>query len=259
MTALWRLLEHGPGPAAWNLAVDEALLVSHVEAGGPPTLRFYQWATPTLSLGAGQQWPVSPYDALCEELGITVVRRPTGGRAVLHGGDLTYSLVAGLREGFPASVSAVYRRLSQGLQAGLGILGISADPCPTPGRVRSPFACFAVTRQGDLTWRGRKFLGSAQVWRGRSFLQHGSIVLESQEGLRRRLFPSQQPVPLLSVSEIVGAPVPVARLKAALLQGLAQVLGVTFQIGELSAAELGQARVSSSWSAVERPGLAVRS
>src|SRR5512147_1079518 len=110
------------------MAVDALLRRSHAEAGGPPTLRFYQWSQPTLSLGAGQQLPASLSPERLSSLGLAVVRRPTGGRAVLHGGDLTYCLVAGVRDGFPGSVTLVYQRLCRGLQAGLARLGLRASP-----------------------------------------------------------------------------------------------------------------------------------
>jgi len=241
MTAIWRLLDHGPCPADWNLAVDEALLASHANDQGPPTLRFYQWSTPTLSLGAGQKWPLHSLDVTCRDLGVVVVRRPTGGRAVLHGGDLTYSLVAGARDGFPVSTTLVYRRLSQGLKAGLRRLGIMAESGAAV-RLGTAFACFALATPADLTWQGRKFLGSAQVWRGPSFLQHGSILLESQAEIWPRLWSNCQSqcvkaTPLTAMAEILQVQVSLATLKTALLQGFQETLGVMFQAGELSRPE----------------------
>ncbi|MDD3581377.1 MAG: lipoate--protein ligase family protein [Desulfobacca sp.] len=241
MTAVWRLLDHGPSPADWNLAVDEALLASHVDDQGPPTLRFYQWSTPTLSLGAGQKWPLPSLDVTCRDLGLAVVRRPTGGRAALHGGDLTYSLIAGARDGFPVSTTLVYRLLSQALKTGLKRLGIVAES-GAAFRLGAAFACFALATPADLTWQGHKFMGSAQVWRGQSFLQQGSIILQSQAEIWPRLLSNCQPqsvkaMPLTAMAEILQLPFSLATLKTALLQGFQEALGVMFQAGELTRPE----------------------
>ncbi len=234
---MWRLLDHGPGSPRWNMAVDEVLRRSHAEAGGPPTLRFYQWSQPTLSLGAGQKLPKQLSLQQLHSLGLAVVRRPTGGRAVLHGGDLTYCVVAGEKDGFPPSVSAVYQRLCRGLQAGLARLGVLAFPGTPLSPHRPGFNCFAGAATGDLIWQGKKFVGSAQVWQGRSFLQHGAILLTSQaETWRQLLGASDQEaaLPVISLTEILGAPPSLRGLKTALQQGFQDELGLTFQTGELT-------------------------
>ena len=120
---MWRLLDHGPGSPRWNMAVDEVLRRSHAETGGPPTLRFYQWSQPTLSLGAGQKLPEQLSLERLHSLGLAVVRRPTGGRAVLHGGDLTYCVVAGEKDGFPNSVTAGIPAPLPGLASRVGPAG----------------------------------------------------------------------------------------------------------------------------------------
>jgi len=238
---MWRLLDHGPSPPLWNMIVDSILLRSHAEAGGPPTLRFYEWARPTLSLGAAQKLPEQLSLAHLTAQGLVVVRRPTGGRAVLHGGDLTYSIVAGAQEGFKPSVTAVYRRLCRGLQAGLARLGVRALP-GLPQNCRAPgFNCFAQTARGDLTWQGRKFMGSAQVWQGSSFLQHGAILVIPVEKNRQQLLvdPIQEAAEaMISLADIMGASPPLTTLKAALLQGLQEELGITLAAGEFTPWEI---------------------
>ncbi len=236
---MWRLLDHDPSPPAWNMAVDEVLRRSHAENGGPPTLRLYQWSCPTLSLGAGQQLPADLTPERLAALQLTVVRRPTGGRAVVHGGDLTYAIVAGCREGFPASIPAVYRRLRAGLQRGLAKLGINTAAGVTAAAIG--FSCFAHLGQGDLTWQGRKLVGSAQSWQGQSFLQHGSIILTPQQEMWRQLLaPLGQEVslPITSLQEILGELPPLAELKEALRQGWEEELDIRFWSGELTAWEL---------------------
>jgi lipoate-protein ligase A len=222
------------------MAVDAALLHSHAGAGAPPTLRFYQWAQPTLSLGAGQQLPLWLSLARLNSLGVALVRRPTGGRAVLHGRDLTYCLVAGAKDGFQPSVTAVYQRLCRGLQAGLARLGLAASPGASPSLAPRHFHCFAGTAHGDLTWQGKKFLGSAQVWLGPSFLQHGAVLLAPQDHLWQQIMAAsdrEPPAPMTSLAEILGAPVSPAALQAALRQGFQEELGLIFEPGELTSWE----------------------
>jgi lipoyl(octanoyl) transferase len=219
------------------MAVDAVLRRSHAEAGGPPTLRFYQWSQPTLSLGAGQKLPPSLSLKRLQSLGVAVVRRPTGGRAVLHGGDLTYAVVAGERDGFPVSVTLVYQRLCQGLKAGFNKLGIAVSPGTSRSLNNNSFNCFTGVAGGDLSWQGKKFVGSAQAWQGRTFLQHGAILLTSHEETWRQLLVASDQAAadqVISLTEILGAPLFLSRLKTALLQGFQEELGLTFEAGEFT-------------------------
>src|SRR5437867_13293237 len=122
----WRLLREGRADGAANMARDEALLDSALR-GGPPTLRIYSWLRPTLSLGAHQ--PSSDTDLrACRRLGVDLVRRPTGGGAVLHDVEVTYAVAARFGEGpVPSSVIGVYEGISSALVAGLGLLGVPAE------------------------------------------------------------------------------------------------------------------------------------
>jgi lipoate-protein ligase A len=104
----WRLIESGPGEPAWNMAVDEALVVSHSQGDCPPVLRLYTWTPPALSLGYFQKTAGIRFDLL-EKLGIVPVRRSTGGRAVLHFGDLTYSIIARVGQDTPQGLAVSYR------------------------------------------------------------------------------------------------------------------------------------------------------
>jgi len=208
---------------------------SHAEAGGPPTLRLYQWSGPTLSLGAGQKLPPMLNPENLQTLKLTVVRRPSGGRAVWHGSDLTYCLVAGVREGFPRSISAVYSRLARVLQRGLAHLGVDTET--GTAAPRGGFSCFAGVAKGDLAWRGKKLVGSAQAWQGESFLQHGVILLTPQEGQWRpllRLLGEEESLALTSLQEILGRPPDLAVVKEALRRGLEEELGVVCQEGGLT-------------------------
>jgi lipoate-protein ligase A len=162
------------------MAVDAALLAwavrTHPER---PVLRLYRWARPALSLGVHQRVS-DELVARCAERGVDVVRRPTGGTAVLHGDDLTYSVVA---PSGGRGVLDAYSWVAEGLIAGLALLGITAETGGPGNRLVGPpaldarSACFATTVGADLKVGGSKICGSAQVRRSGWFLQHGSIPL----------------------------------------------------------------------------------
>jgi lipoyl(octanoyl) transferase len=175
----WRLLDTGALSASFNMAIDEAVLQLHARGESPPTLRFYQWHPPAVSLGALQRQPGFDLGA-CRRLGLDVVRRSTGGRAVLHQNDLTYSIVSGTEEGMPLTLAGAYRLLCRGLLAGFHLLGVEAELGQEKVRTDQPDVCFLRSLIGDIVCRGKKFVGSAQTWSGSSLLQHGSILLEPQ-------------------------------------------------------------------------------
>ena len=125
----WRLLDTGALPGSLNMAIDQAILGLHANGKSPPTLRFYQWTPPAVSLGYCQKNHNLDM-AACRRLGIEVVRRPSGGRAVLHLGDLTYAVIAGTADGIPSAVTAAYRLICDGLLQGFRLLGIDARHGP---------------------------------------------------------------------------------------------------------------------------------
>ena len=173
----WRFLDTGASPGSLNMAIDQAILAMHARGESPPTLRIYQWSPPAISLGYFQRRHGIDL-AACRRLGIDVVRRPTGGRAVLHFEDLTYAIVAGTTDGIPSSVTAAYRLICEGLLAAFRVLGFEAElGRQGAGSPRSDI-CFLTSTAGDMLHKGKKFVGSAQTWHGSSMLQHGSIVLE---------------------------------------------------------------------------------
>ena len=156
------------------MAADSALL-AEVAGGATPALRLYRWTPPALSLGRFQ--PDDDVDAAaCARLGVEVVRRPTGGRGLLHGGDLTYAVVMALPAGAAGGVDAVYELLAGALIAGLARLGVTAAIARHDGPAGP--VCFATQQGADLRVGGAKLCGSAQVRHGGAVLQHGSILLE---------------------------------------------------------------------------------
>lgn len=172
--APWRLVDDlGTDlDAAGQMAADRALLDA-VTAGGPPTLRLYRWSPPALTLGRFQ--PESDVDhAACARHGVEVVRRPTGGRALLHGADVTYAVAVPEPRG--ADVDTVYRWLAGALIAGLDRVGVTATVARHEGPAGA--VCMATQQGADLRVGDRKICGSAQVRHRGAVLQHGSVLLD---------------------------------------------------------------------------------
>ena len=165
------------------MAVDECLMES-VRRGGAPTLRFYGWSPPCLSLGRNQPAPPPESVARLQKAGVDLVRRRTGGRAVLHDDELTYAVVAPARllGGARATYQVVHEVLHAGLHgAGVPVVMAAAGPARAPIPSTSP--CFAEPVAGELLADGRKIVGSAQVHRDGVLLQHGSILLRRSSRL----------------------------------------------------------------------------
>jgi lipoate-protein ligase A len=181
MSDSWRLLIDAPASGAWNMAVDEVLLDGVGAGTAPPTLRFYEWSPACLSLGYFQAFEVVDLDG-CRALGVEVVRRPTGGRAILHDSELTYSLALPASVlGHDGGVLPSYYRLSLALQEGLRRLGVPATLAPesaaSSAATHGP-VCFDRPSAHEILLHGCKLVGSAQVRRGGGLLQHGSILIE---------------------------------------------------------------------------------
>jgi lipoate-protein ligase A len=177
----WRLLVDPPATGAWNMAVDEVLLDGTAAGTAPPTVRFYEWAPPCLSLGHFQSFDVVNRDG-CRALGVEVVRRPTGGRAILHDRELTYSVALPLRLlGEDRGLLSSYHRLSLALERGLRHLGAPVCLAPESAAQTVPDQgpiCFDRPSAHEILLHGRKLVGSAQVRRATAILQHGSILIE---------------------------------------------------------------------------------
>lgn len=175
----FRLVMDGPQSAAGNMAADEAMLINFLDNKIPPTLRFYSWDVPTLSLGYFQKTAHIDFETLRKKGG-AAVRRPTGGRAVLHWQEVTFSLVAKTKK---QGLWEVFKSIHQGLEIGLNSLGIPAAVLPTgineEGRdshAKTP-ACFAAHTKYELTLNGKKIVGSAQKIIRDCVLVHGSLPI----------------------------------------------------------------------------------
>jgi lipoate-protein ligase A len=226
------------------MALDEALLRSRIGAAGSPTVRFYGWRPATVSLGYAQPLEETVDRARCAALGVGLVRRPTGGSAILHErpeGEVTYSVVA-RGEDFPGAddVLETYRVIGQGLRAGLGRLGVAAELVPLVRGRRDPAAppafCFRRAGAYELAVGGRKLVGSAQRRQRGAFLQHGSVVLDADPAKIRAVFP-REPEPMAgmtTLADVLGSPPGFDAVVAALAAGLAEALGAPLAPGGLS-------------------------
>ena len=185
--ATWRLIPLLRMSGPMQMAIDQWLLEQHRLGKHPPALRFYTWASPTISLGYHQRrWPAAWQQLTWQDLPIQLVRRPSGGRAVLHQGDLTYMVVT---SGLIGKRLEVYQTICEFLLEGWRSLGIDLH-YGTAGRgyIHNP-SCFSTATVADLvTAEGYKLIGSAQLRRGKAILQHGSIRLEPDTQLFTQVF-----------------------------------------------------------------------
>jgi lipoate-protein ligase A len=233
----WRLLDHLASAvgAQEQMQLDLALLTS-VACGARPGLRLYRWTQPALSLGRFQSDDEVDRDA-CEQLGVEVVRRPTGGKALLHGADLTYAVAIPRPEGAAGSVDAVYCALASALVAGLGCLGVESAIARHDNGAGSGPVCFTSMQGADLRVGERKLCGSAQVRRRGVVLQHGSILLDrlpfDETSVLRS--PSGEIAPdraalsrVTATMRELGAPHDPHVVGAALVQGFRETLHVEF-------------------------------
>jgi lipoyl(octanoyl) transferase len=192
LTETWRLIVPEPRDGPANMAIDEAILTAIGEREAPPTLRFYTWSSPWLSLGSGELSDDLDRTALAER-GWGVLRRPSGGTAVLHQEQLGYAVI--LPSDHPlwrGDLVESYRRLAAPLAAGFAALGAPVEAAP-PGAnaafvqcapALASRVCFGALGPYELLWRGRKLIGNSQVRRRAASLQHGVIqVSGGQNGL----------------------------------------------------------------------------
>ena len=179
-TAAYRFINTGIQDAALNMAIDEAILIHHLKAAAPPTLRVFRWSQPSISLGRFQSVEREIELDICQQRGVALVRRPTGGRAVYHRDEFTYSIVMSKRYGVPSGIVAAYTYLAQGLLAALRLLEIQAEISDERVNKHPSAACFASSTQADLTSGGFKLVGSAQMWKEDALLQQGSLPLDDR-------------------------------------------------------------------------------
>ncbi len=255
---VWRLVRNDDAPAdgATNMAIDEAILASVAVGAVPPTLRFYAWTPPCLSLGVAQRCAEADTRRLAER-GWDLVRRPTGGKAILHTDELTYSVA--LPRAHPLAAGSVvdsYRRLSRGLMAGLQALGlyVNADRLTGPTAGMTGPVCFERPSHYEITVGGRKLVGSAQVRKRGGVLQHGTLPLGGDlrricDGLAfgdaaaRRAAKMRVLARATTLEAALGRTVGRDAAADALAAGFASALGLVLEPGTLTPEERAQAEM----------------
>jgi lipoate-protein ligase A len=193
---------------------------------GEGVLRLYRWDPPTVSFGRNEPAAGIYSQERAREEGVAFVRRPTGGRAVLHHRELTYALC------FPAGLFGglrkAYRLINEGLLTGLQKLGAAVQLAADTGPGLPPDAgpCFRQPAEGEVTAMGRKLIGSAQVRIDDAVLQHGSIILEGDQEILRRLRGDEEPVPPpATLRSVLGVLPELPLLEQSVREGLAETLG----------------------------------
>jgi len=253
----WRLLRTPPASGAWNMAVDEAILEAVYNRSCLPTLRLYAWDPPCLSLGYAQ--PIADVDrSNLQLLGWHLVRRPTGGRAILHTDELTYSVMAPPDEPrLAGGVLESYSRLAQAILLALQRLGLPAQASlkydtPASSKMPNP-VCFEVPSNYEITVGGKKLVGSAQARRRDGILQHGALPLQgdltrivsgltfpdelNRQNAARRLLERAT-----TAESILGAPPTWEQAAQAFADCFAETLNLRWSPAELSASETARAQ-----------------
>lgn len=257
---VWRLLELAPGDGPWNMAVDEAILVAMANGPTSPTLRLYSWSRPYLSVGCSQRLSDLDLEA-CRREGLPLLRRASGGTAVLHEATVAYSLV--LPSGHPLAATDVvesYRRLATPMLAALRRLGVDARLVP-PGEADcggrreglGSSACFGSLAPYELIYLGRKLVGNSQLRRRGVILHHAMLYLEFDPvrlASLLRVASREERVELArflgehvgSLAWALGARVRMEAVAEALKAGFAETLGIRLEPGALAPDEEAQAR-----------------
>ena len=266
MGEVWRLIR-GTGRPAENMALDAAMAWAVGEGLAPPTLRLYRWDPPAVSLGYAQRRDLALDLAACARAGLAVVSRPTGGRAVLHAGDLTYAVAVPRRGSWGAcGVAASCRRIHEAVAAGLRRLGVPAEVAGSrpaagarPGEGRA--LCFTAVSAHEITVAGRKLVGSAQRRFRDAVLQHGSIPLVTERARLAALVlwdPGDAlralEETMVSLEEVLGRPPDVEAVAAAVAGGFAATFGAQFAEAPWHPAEEAMAaRLEAPRAAAEGP------
>ncbi|AST06810.1 octanoyltransferase [Anoxybacillus flavithermus] len=254
---VWRFIDSGNCSPAFNMALDEALLEWHSEGKIPPTIRFYGWNPPTLSIGYFQKVEKEIDMEAVKKYGLGFVRRPTGGRGVLHDQELTYSvIVSESHPAMPQTVTEAYRVISQGILEGFRFLGLDAyfavpKTEEEKADLKNPRSavCFDAPSWYELVVEGRKVAGSAQTRQKGVILQHGSILLDLDEDMLFSLFkyPNERVKERLrqnfknkavAINELTDRNITINEAKEAFFRGFEKGLNVQLERYELTDDEL---------------------
>lgn len=248
MKETWRLIDSGLGDAAFNMALDESLALSVRQGISPPVLRLYGWNLPSVTLGCFQK-PADIDLEYCLAQRIPVVRRPTGGRAILHGAELTYSFSARTDLAFfSGGLINSYRSISEAFHQALHRIGLQADARGDREKgsvlAGSPL-CFQSSSYGEILFNGRKIVGAAQRRWVDGLLQQGSLPYEQNEELMLkicRVGRNEIHRRMAGIREVVPG-LDEGRLKDALAAAFEDRFTVRLAVSSPSPAEVQQAEV----------------
>jgi len=249
---IWRLLHTPPSSGAWNMAADEAILEHIYRGEAMPTLRLYSWDPPCLSLGYAQSFNDVDVERLHAH-GWDVVRRVTGGRAILHTDELTYSVAGPAEEPvLSGGVLESYNRLAQALLHAVKSLSMPVEMKEhEDGHTQQNLnpVCFEVPSTYEITVNGKKLIGSAQARKKEGVLQHGSLPLTGdltricdalvfEDESARNAAKERLLARATTVESVLGVGVAWETAAQSLVHGFEEELGIRFEIGEMSPSEI---------------------
>lgn len=216
-----------------NMLIDLSILDESIKNNARPVLRLYGWEKPTLTIGRNQSLTDINLD-YCKSDRIDIVKRPTGGRAVLHDMELTYCFITPvdfLKNGH--TVASSYREISQALVAGFKKLDINlAFPANKNVYTQNDF-CMAISTGADLNYQGKKIIGSAQFRKQNYILQHGSILIDIDKEMLEKIFNSKDTMKnLITVKDINPALANVSIISDAVVSGFEQSFNEKFTLSE---------------------------
>ena len=250
----WRFLDTFRASGYENMAIDEAIYISCQQGNAPPTLRLYGWRPPAVSLGYFQKVEAAVDLRECRRHGIDVVRRISGGRAVVHNHELTYAVIAPEHPSpFSPRVLETYMTIGACLMKALKSLGLNVQWVGARDKHRSApsvkndtASCFSAPSWFEITVDGKKICGSAQKRGNGVFLQHGSILIEHDPELlaavlisrkSKEAFVKEIADSTTSINHHLGYKVDVSELQERVLTGFEDTLGITFSRGSLTESE----------------------
>ncbi len=254
MNNLWRFIPYAEYNGELNMAIDETLLEAHRRNECPPTLRLYGFKPSCITIGYSQKVDQN-YINKFQSYNLAVVKRPTGGRAVLHHQNLTYSFIATAdHHMLSGSIVKSYKQISQGIINAYENFGIILETNNNEHTFSKSINCFDILSRADLQAKGKKIVGSAQLRRLNSILQHGSINLYAQEDLSKivfnnnaftadnyNIFADENSQNIYQTNLIKNLP----EIEKAFIKSFSENFNVTFEIKPLTTVEINAANDTS--------------
>lgn len=256
----WRFLNTGAKDGYHNMAIDEVLATKSVPHDKRSVFRVYRWQPYAISLGYNQN-PDELNLEKCKQDKIDIVRRPTGGRAVLHAEEITYSIIFPKdSEFFSSDILTTYNQINKGILQGLQLIGVKAelvehnpDKKEKSSAYKDKIPCFSKSAKFEITFQGKKLVGSAQRRYENSILQHGSILvgtyhlqlaeyIAALKGARVEKFKQALAEKTISIAQILPIKINYEKIIWALKTGFQQCFDIYFFEGQLTPQENAEAQ-----------------